>query len=218
MGTRNDVRTTGVLGLITAALLAGSLVLYRGGPPSGNPAGLVRWLTAEATAVRGAAVLWLLAMLTLGLFAVSFRESMWAAVLDHPWVTLLFVQGAAVCATVAVVSTAVVWGMADQASNGTLDAAQAATHLEFAEALLLFATWGLAAPLVVIALALWRHSAIGQVAAGSGIALAVVVLLPVDRTPVLFAFAAWTALVGITLVLQSQPQTSEPSELIEIVG
>lgn len=214
MPTRVDIRNTGAVALVTGALLGTSLVIYQGGPPATvNPDGLVRWFTAEGTMIRSSAVLWLLAMLGLGLFGVSFRESMWAAVLDHPWVTLIFVHGAAVVGTIAVVATGIVWALAVQASSGALDAGQAVTHWEMAQALLLFATWGLAAPLIVIALVLWRYSGIGQLAAAAGVLLAVALLLPLDRTLVLFGFSAWLAFVGTTLLLPMQPRITESPEV-----
>lgn len=218
MVTRGSIRGAGVLALGTAALLAGSQVLFQGGPPSSNASSLVRWFTAHSTTVPAAAVLWLLAMLGLGIFAVAFREAMWATVLDHPWVTPLFVQGSAVCGTLAVVATAGTWALTTQASAGTIDPVQALTVWEVADALLRFATWGLAPPLVVAAIALWRHSALGHLAAIAGLLLAAALLAPMDRTLVLFGFSAWLGLVGAALLIPTQPGVHERVEAGTGVG
>lgn len=201
MVTRAHSRSAGILALLTGGLLTASLVLFQGGPPASNPAGLVNWFAAESTLVQASALLWLLAMLSLVAFAVGFREAMWATMFDRSWITVLFIQGAAVFATVAVVATSITWALAAQASAGTIDAQLASAVWGVARTLLLFATWGLVAPLLVVSLALWRHSTMGRVAALSAVVVAAALLVPVTWAGALFAFAAWTGFVGATLLV-----------------
>lgn len=201
MCTRSHTRAAGIVAMITAAFLTASLVLFQGGPPSSHPNGVLNWFGAESTSVQAAAILWLLAMLGLIAFAVGFREAMWATMFDRSWVTVLFIQGAGVFAMVAVVATAVAWALAGQASAGTIEAPLASTIWAVARTLLHFATWGLTAPLLVVSLALYRHSTLGQVAAFSSVLIAAALLVPFTWTVGLFSFAGWMGLVGLLLVL-----------------
>lgn len=212
MVTRAHSRSAGILALVTAALLTGSLVLFQGGPPSANPAGLLNWFAAESISVQAAAILWLLAMLTLVAFAVGFREAMWATMFDRSWITVLFIQGAAVFATVAVVATAIGWALAAQADAGTIAPDLASSVWEVASTLLLFATWGLTPPLLIVSLALWRHSTMGRVGALSSLLVAAALLVPWTWSVGLFGFAAWIAFVGATLLVpmpRSVPRTAD---------
>lgn len=218
MVTTAHSRSAGLLALVTAGLLTTSLVLFEGGPPASNPGGLLRWFAAESTAVQAAAILWLLAMLTLVAFAVGFREAMWVTMFDRSWITVLFVQGAAVFATVAVVATGVGWALASEAHAGTIDVELATVVWAVARALLRFATWGLTAPLLVVSLALWRHSTMGRVAALSAVLVAAALLVPVTWAGALFAFAAWMAMVGATLLVPGHRSVVTRSSAATEVG
>lgn len=212
MVTRAHSRSAGILALITAALLTASLVLFQGGPPTSNPPGLLNWFAAESTSIQAAAILWLLAMLALVAFAVGFREAMWATMFDRSWITVLFIQGAAVFATVAVVATAVGWALATQAAAGTIDVELASAVWAVARTLLLFATWGLVAPLLVVSMALWRHSTLGRVGALAAVLVAGALLVPITWAGGLFAFAAWMAFVGATLLVPGSAHVSAPAQ------
>lgn len=211
MVTRAHSRSAGIVALVTAALLTASMVLFQGGPPASNPSSLLNWFAAESWYVQGASLLWLLAMLALVAFAVGFREAMWATMFDRSWITVLFVQGAAVFATVAVVATAVTWAVTTQAAAGTIEPQLAATVWGVAQTLLLFATWGLTAPLLVISLALWRHSGLGRVAACTAVLVAAALVVPATWAVGLFAFAGWMAFVGMTLLVPAPKQIRQPA-------
>jgi hypothetical protein len=205
MGTRMQLRVAGVLALLTAAFLGGALVAAGGGPPSTHPNGILSWHAGNATQVQLGAVLWLLAMLGLVAFAVAFREAMWASVADRSWATVLFLQGASVFATIAVVSAAMAWSLAHQAGAGTIEADLAATVWSLEQALLRFATWGFTVPLGVVALALFRHSVLGQVCAVAAAVIAAALLVPLTWSAALYAFPAWLLLAAITLLLPWSP-------------
>ena len=211
MVTRSDLRVAGLAALLTAALLTASLLLFQGGPPSSHPNAVLSWHAANAGALKLGAVVWLLAMLGLVGFAIGFREGMWATVLDRSWMTVLFVQGAGIFATVAVVSAAVGWALADQASAGTLTAEMAGMVWSVELALLRFATWGLTAPLIVTGAALARHSLLGQVGAVASVMVAVALLVPLTWYVALYAFAGWLAFAGVTLLVPRQNRVREPA-------
>lgn len=211
MVTRSDLRVAGVAALLTGGLLTVSLVLFRGGPPSSHPNGVLTWHAANAGALKLSSVAWLLAMLALVGFAIGFREGMWATVLDRSWMTVLFVQGAGIFATVAVVSAAVGWALADQAAAGTLSAEMAGMVWSVELALLRFAAWGLTAPLIVVGAALARHSTLGQVCAVAAVLVAGALLVPLTWGVGLYAFAAWLGLAGVTLLVPRPSRVNEPA-------
>lgn len=211
MVTGRDLRVAGVAALLTGGLLAASLALFQGGPPSSHPNAVLAWNAANATVVKISAVTWLLAMLGLVGFAIGFREAMWATVLDRSWMTVLFVQGAGIFATVAVVSAAVGWALADQAGAGVIDADLAGTVWSLETALLRFATWGLTAPLIVVGAALARHSTLGQICAVAAVLVAAALLVPLTWGVGLFAFAAWLGLAGVTLLVPRPIRVDEPA-------
>lgn len=209
MVTRSDLRMAGIAAVATSGLLILSLVLFQGGPPSGHPNGVLAWYGREAPLIRLSAVTWLLSMLGLVVFAVGFREAMWATVLDRSWVTVLFVQGAGVFATLAVVAAAIGWALADQAAAGTISAELAGTVWGVERTLLRFASWGLTVPMVVIGLALYRHSALGQICSLAAVIVAGALLMPFSWGVGLYAFAGWLLLAGITLLVPASGRIRE---------
>lgn len=211
MVTRSDLRTAGIAAVLTGGLLATSLVLFQGGPPSPHPNAVLAWHADNAVALRFSAVAWLLAMLGLVGFAIGFREAMWATVLDRSWMTVLFVQGAGIFATVAVVSAAVGWALAGQSAAGSLDAEMASMVWAVELALLRFASWGLTAPLIIVGAALARHSTLGQVSAVAAVLVAAALLVPLTWGVALYAFAAWLGLAGVTLLVPRPSQAWQPA-------
>lgn len=211
MVTGSDLRMAGVAALLTGGLLAASLVLFQGGPPSSHPNAVLAWNAANAGMIKTSAVTWLLAMLCLVGFAIGFREAMWATVLDRSWMTVLFVQGAGIFATVAVVSAAVGWALADQAAAGVIDADLAGMVWSLETALLRFAAWGLTAPLIVVGVALGRHSTLGQISAVAAVVVAAALLVPLTWGVGLYAFAGWLGLAGVTLLVPRPSRVNEPA-------
>lgn len=203
MVTRRDLGMAGLAAILTAGLVTASLVLFGGGPPSPHPNAVLDWYADHALRVQVSALLWLLGMLMLVAFAIGFREAMWATVADRSWITVLFVQGAGVFATVAVVSSAVAWALASQAAAGNIGAELATTVWGVERTMLRFATWGLTAPMLVVSLALYRHSTLGQLCALAAVLVSVGLLVPLTWAPALYAFAAWLALTGATLLVPS---------------
>jgi hypothetical protein len=210
MVTRADMRSAGVLGLATAGLLGASLAFGQGGPPADHPNAVLAWLADQAVAIRVSALLWLLAMLGLVVFAVRIREALWTTTFDRSWLTVLFVQGAGVFATIAVVAAAITWGLADQAAAGAVNAELAGTVWALQQILLRFATWGFTVPLVVVGAALYRYSVMGQVCAAAAILVAIALLIPLTWHAALYAFCVWLALAGLTLLIGSRPKARHP--------
>jgi hypothetical protein len=210
MVTRADMRSAGVLGLATAGLLGASLAFGQGGPPADHPNAVLAWLADQAVAIRVSALLWLLAMLGLVVFAVRIREALWTTTFDRSWLTVLFVQGAGVFATIAVVAAAITWGLADQAAAGAVNAELAGTVWALQQILLRFATWGFTVPLVVVGAALYRYSVMGQVCAAAAILVAIALLIPLTWHAALYAFCVWLALAGLTLLVGSRPKARHP--------
>jgi hypothetical protein len=210
MDMRADMRSAGVLGLATAGLLGASLAFGQGGPPADHPNAVLAWLADQAVAIRVSALLWLLAMLGLVVFAVRIREALWTTTFDRSWLTVLFVQGAGVFATIAVVAAAITWGLADQAAAGAVNAELASTVWALQQILLRFATWGFTVPLVVVGAALYRYSVMGQVCAAAAILVAIALLIPLTWHAALYAFCVWLALAGLTLLIGSRPKARHP--------
>lgn len=201
MVTRSSLRLAGIAAIATAALLTASLVLFAGGPASASSNGALTWFSEHADEVRISSALWLASMLSLVVFAIGFREAMWASVLSRPWMTVIFVHGAAVFATVAVVAAAVGWALADQASANAISPELAGTVWALERTLLRFATWGMTAPLIVVGLALYSHSLLGMAATVGAFAVAATLLIPLTWSVGLFAFCGWLILAGLTLLV-----------------
>ncbi len=208
MGTRVDLRTAGRVALATAVLLALSLVLFGGGPPSTHPQAVLPWFTEHAVQIRVSAALGLVAMAGLVAFAIAFREAMWVFVADRTWTTLVVLQSAAVLGTVAVVAAGIAWSLADQASAGAIGAELAGAQWALGRVLFRVASWGLAVPLAMASIALYRQSSVGQ-AASLGSAIVVLALVfPGAGAVGIYAFCGWLALVGVALVLS--PKLEQP--------
>lgn len=196
--SRTEQRFAGLAAFVTAVLFAAGLVLFDGGPPTKH-GGVVRaWFAENAAEVRLSALIWLAASIALVIFAVAVREASWTRVLDRPWVGLLFVQGAVGFAAVAVVASSVLWALADQASAGAIPADLAGTLWAVAWTLLRFATWGLAVPLIVVGLILYRYSTLGQFATVTSFMVAGGLLVPITWAPSLYAFCAWLVVAAVT--------------------
>ena len=210
MVTRVESGVAGLAAIGTSVALTVSMVLFGGGPPSARGNVVRDWYAANATSLRIGALAWVLAMVGLVAFAVGFREALWATVLDRNWAVLLFVQGAVVFATIAVVRAALGWSLADQAVAGAVSADLAGMMWAIERTLLRFATWGLTVPLVLVGLALARHSLMGQIAAAASVIIAVALLVPITWTPAMFAFCAWLAFAGLTLLMPMRQSESHP--------
>lgn len=200
MVTRVEQRSAGLTALATAGLLAGALALFRTGPASDHGGAVLNWHAANAVNVRISAVLWLLAMIGLVGFAVGFREALWATAIDRSWVVTLLVQGAAVFATVVVVATAVGWALTDLAVAGHVSGELAGSIWAVERALLRFASWGLTVPVLLVGIALYRHSVLGQIGAVGGVFVVAALLIPLTWGVGLYVFAGWLAFAGLTLL------------------
>jgi hypothetical protein len=208
--TRSDTTAAGWVAVVAAGFLAASLATGWGSPASTHPNAVLAWQAANAPLLRISSVLWLLAMLGLVVFAISLREALWATVADRSWVTVLFVQGAGVFATIAVVSAAIGWALADLAAAGTIGAELAGAIWSVQRALLRFATWGFIVPLLVVGAALWRHSTLGQLSTVAATFIAVGLLVPITWFAALHATAAWLLLAGIALLVSGRSRVRRP--------
>ena len=209
MGTISELRKAGLAALATAVLLTTNLALLRTGPPSSHPNAVLAWFTENAMLVQVAAVAWLLAMLALVVFAVSLHDALWASVADRSWTTVLFLHGAGVFATVAVAGAAIGWGLAGLAAEGAISAELVGTLWAIEQALLRFATWGMAVPLLVVAIALYRHSLLGQLCAVAAVLLVGALLVPLTWMVALHTLPAWLALVALTLLVPARSRMPE---------
>lgn len=201
MVRRGELRMAGAAALVTSLLLLPSLVLFPAHPPSSHPSAVLAWHAEHGMLLRVGAVLWLGAMLSLVVFAITFREAMWTSVLDRSWTTVLFLEGAGIFAVVAVVAAALGWAITDQAQAGAMSAELAGAVWRVQRALLRFAGWGLAVPLVVVGTALHRHSLLGQICAVGAFVVAGGLLVPLSQDAALYALCAWLALAGLTLLV-----------------
>jgi hypothetical protein len=213
MGTQGELRTAGLAALLTAALLSAALFLVGGGPPSEHGSAVLTWHAENVTAVKVGSLLWLLAMLGLVVFGVSFREAVWASVADRSWTTILFVQGATVFATVAVASAAIGWSLAHQAAAGSIAAELAGTVWALEQTLLRFASWGFTVPLAVAGVAMYRHSLLGQLCAVAAVLVAAALLVPLTWSVALHAFPAWLLLAATTLLVPTFTRARTPQPL-----
>ena len=204
MGTSAELRKAGIAALATAVLLAANLALLRTGPPASHPNAVLAWFTDNAALVQAGAVAWLLAMLALVVFAVSLHDALWASVADRSWTTVLFLHGAGVFATVAVAGAAISWALAGLATDGAIGAETAGTLYALDQALLRFATWGMSVPLLVVAIALYRHSLLGQLCAVAAVLLVGALLVPLTWAVALHTLPAWLLLVAITLLVPAR--------------
>ena len=209
---KDDLRMAGVAALLTAVLLTVSLALFQGGPPAANAQAVLDWFSANATLVRASDITWLLSMLSLVVFAITFRDAMWTTVWDRSWTTVLFIEGAGVFATVAVVSSAIGWALAGRAAAGSIVADTAGVIWAIEQTLIRFATWGLTVPLAVVGLAMYRHSILGKVTAFLAIGIAVALVLPFTWSAGLYALCGWLALAGVTLLLPARTPVQETSQ------
>ena len=209
MGTHSELRKAAVAAFVTAGLLTASLVLLHGGPRAAHPNAVLAWHADNAVAIKAGMITWMLAMLGLVVFAVSFREALWASVADRSWMTVLFLQGASVFATIAVVSGAIGWALADQAAADAISAELAGTIWAIELTLLRFATWGFTVPLGVAGLVLYRHSVLGQVCAVAALLLIIALLWPLTWAVALHVFPAWLALAGLALLVRASGRVSE---------
>lgn len=197
MVTRRDAWIASALALASAALMGGSLLVRGGGPPSTTPARLATWLSQHGLQLGIGSALWVAGVLAFVAFAIAAREALWASVLHRPLLVVLFVEGAAVYATIAVIDAAVTWSAVSVARNGTLEVAAGVWAIS--STLHTVAAWGLTVPLVIIGMALFGHSKLGAACTVLGGILAVGLVIPISAPWALAGVAGWLALVAITL-------------------
>lgn len=207
--TRRDERVAGITALATAVLLAVSLVLLGAGPASRHPNAVLAWSQQHALGIRMGSLVWLVAMLALVTFAVRLRDALLMLTADRWWAAALFLQGAAVFATTAVVASATGWATAELAASPYAEADNVATLWVLHRTLLRFATWGLIPPLLTSGVALIRHSILGQVAAVGGAIVAVALLAPLTWLVGLPAFVVWLAITGVALVRPGRRRSAD---------
>lgn len=204
MVARSNVNSAGWVAIATSLLLGASLATGWGAPASTHPNAVLAWHAQNSLILQARAVLWLFAMLGLVAFAISLREALWATVLDRAWMTIVFVQGAVVFATVAVVSSAIGWALAEQAGAGTISADLATAVWAVQRTLMRFAAWGFIVPLLVAGVTLYRHSVLGQLCTVSAVFIAGAILVPLTMSIALAATAGWLMLTGVTLLVPTQ--------------
>lgn len=204
--TRRDERLAGVIALLTCWLLAASLMLHGRGPASADPEAVLAWYAGNSVMVRVGSFFWLAAMLGLVAFAVLLRDALLSLTADRWWAGVMFVQGAAVFATVAVVAAATAWatGVLAVAPDPQADTVAAVWTLH--HTLLRFATLGLIVPLLTVGLTLSRHSLLGRTAAALGIVIAVLLLLPMTWRWGMPAFVVWLLLTSLALLTPARPR------------
>lgn len=205
--TRRDERLAGVIALLTGLLLSASLVLRGSGPSSAQPEAVLGWYARNAEIVRAGSLVWLAAMLGFVVFAVLLRDALLALTAGRWWAGVLFVQGAAVFATVVVIAAATGWATTALATGPDPHPETVAALWTLNGTLLRFATWGLAVPLVTVGLTLARHSTMGKVTAVVGLAVAVTLLVPATWAYGLPAFAGWVLLTSLTLLVPRNQAT-----------
>ncbi len=204
--TRGDERLAGWIALLTAALLATSLYLHGSGPPSAEPDAVLAWYAGNSVMVRLGSFAWLMAMLGLVAFAVLLRDALLSLTADRWWAGVLFVQGAAVFATVAVIAAATAWTTALLARGPDPQADTVAAIWTLHQTVLRFATWGLVVPLLTVGITLTRHSVLGQVVAWLGGMIAVLLFVPVIWTVGLAGFVLWLVLTSMALLRPRLPR------------
>lgn len=198
---RSNLRFAGITALMTSALLTAHLVVYAGGPAVDHPATVMAWHADNLLRARVSTILWLAAMLSIVVFAIAFREAMWASIIHRGWVSQAFVQGAGVFAMVAIVWAALVWALASGAASGALDASQVGLLWAMQDAVLLFAMWGLVAPLLLVGFTLAYHSFAGQVCMLLAVVVSGMLVIPVTWAFAMYAVAGWMALTGLVLTI-----------------
>jgi hypothetical protein len=201
MVARSNLRFAGLTALVTSALLTAHLVVYADGPATDHPAAVLAWHADNLTRARVSTILWLAAMLAIVVFAIAFREAMWTSIIHRGWVSQAFVQGAGVFAMVAVVWAALVWALASGAASGTLDASQVGLLWAMQDAVLLFAMWGLVAPLLLVGFTLAHHSFAGQVCTMLAVVVSAALVTPLTWDVAMYAVAGWMAITGLVLTV-----------------
>lgn len=201
MVARSDLRFAGLAALVTAALLAAHAISYAGGPQTERASTVLAWHVNHQTEARVAAILWLIAMLSFVVFAIAFREAMWASIIDRHWISTGFVQGAGVFATIAVIWAAMSWALAIAAGSGDFEATEIALLWTVAAAFKQFAMYGLVAPLLLVGVTLLRHSVAGRVLAVAALGISVTLIAPPYSGWALPALAGWLAATGLVLVV-----------------
>lgn len=209
MVTRRDAWLASALALTSGLLMAGSLLVRGGAPPSTTPARLATWISQHGLQLGLGTALWVAAVLAFVAFAIAAREALWASVLHRPLLLVLFVQGAAVYATIAVVDAAVTWSAVSVARNGAAEVTAGVWAI--ASTLHTVAAWGLTVPLVVIGLALFSHSTLGAVCTVTGGVLALGLVLPVSAPWALGGVAVWLAMVALTLAPARRGMRHQPA-------
>ena len=209
MGTRGDLRKAGVAALIPPVFLTTTLVLCRGRPGASHSHAVLAWHIEHTTATKIGMITWMLAMLGLVVFAVRFRDALWTSVADRSWMTVLFLQGVSVFATLAVACAAIGWVLADQAAAGTIGAELAGSIWAIERALLRFATWGFTVPLAVAGFVLARHSVLGLLCAVMAVFIVIALLVPLTWGVAVHVVPAWLVLVGITLFVPASGRVTE---------
>lgn len=204
--TRRDERLAGLIGLLTSVLLATSLLLHGTGPTTRNPNGVVAWYAGREVTVRVGSLAWLAAMLALVVFAVLLRDALVTLTADRWWAAVLFVQGAAVFATIAVIAAATSWVTATLAVRADVVPTTVAAMSELHRTLLRFASWGLTVPVLTVGLTLARHSRLGRIVAVLGACVAVALLVPLTWGVGLPAFTIWLLLTAVALLSPRSPR------------
>ena len=198
---RSNLRFAGLTALLTSALLMAHLTVYAGGPANDHPGAVLTWHADNLARARLSAILWLAAMLAIVVFAIAFREAMWTSIINRGWVSQAFVQGAGVFAMVAVVWAALVWAVADGAASGALDASQVGLLWAVQDAVLLFAMWGLVAPVLLVGFTMAHHSFAGQVCALLAVVVSAALVGAGTWEFAMYAVTGWMAITGLVLTL-----------------
>jgi hypothetical protein len=212
--TRNDERVAGGAALLTAALAGAGLYLTGAGPGTRTTDRIAQWVLEHHVEVRVGALLWLLAMLSLVVFAIRLRDALLPLGADRWWLGPLFVQGAGVFATVAVVAAATAWAAAELAGLDAEPGVVASTWT-LHRALLRFATWGLIVPVLTAGVTLTRHSTTGILAAIIGGFVAVLLLVPTTWRAGVVTFVAWLVLTGVALLVVPRVSRPTPEQELE---
>lgn len=151
-------------------------------------------------------MVWLAAMLTWVAFAVRFRDAVWLSVVERPWLTSVFLQGAVVFSSIVTIAAAGVWGLAAYVSSASPSTEVAGALCAFNGALVRFAAWGLSVPVLVVGAALRERSRLGATVEVAAVFVATGLLLPFALPGGLYGFVGWLMLVAATLWRHGTPR------------
>ena len=198
--SRSTQSVTGIACIVTAVLASlpvyTFLVLQPG--PDASAQHVLAFYSEQSSALKVSAALWVLAMLAFLVATTAFRDSMWADIVDRPWVTLVAVAGAVLFAVLSSIAAADGWTLASQARIDGIQPQAMIPAWEGQLAVLRLAMFTLPLPLLGYAMVLARRCPFGKFCAvlAVGVAVASVAVGPIA----LAGWLVWLTLTGVALI------------------